>query len=159
MADRYILQPSEKIADGFVLTDTELGIVLTFVRGQFNETQKVTFLDDMVNPDPMAVARAMRMMAQWLADEHPETLVRNRDGQAGIKRSDAMAEFRQSERERMGLMIKAERERQGMTLRQLAPLCGISNAHLSNIENGRYAVTIDILASIASALGKRITLE
>ena len=148
MADRYILQPSEKIADGFVLTDTELGIVLTFVRGQFNETQKVTFLDDMVNPDPMAVARAMRMMAQWLADEHPETLVRNRDGQAGIKRSDAMAEFRQS-----------ERERQGMTLRQLAPLCGISNAHLSNIENGRYAVTIDILASIASALGKRITLE
>ena len=40
------MQKSSTRPNGWVLTDTENGIVVTFDDGNFNDTQKVTPLDD-----------------------------------------------------------------------------------------------------------------
>lgn len=44
--NKYILQKSSTRPNGWVLTDRENGIVITFDEGLFNESQKVTFLED-----------------------------------------------------------------------------------------------------------------
>lgn len=132
--------------DGFVLTDPEKGIVITFERGRFNDTQKITFLEDIEAPDPAVIARSLREMADWLAENHPETLTVN-------------APDKQAERNRIGLLIRRERERQGLSLRDLAARCGITHSHIARIESGKYNVTLDILSKVAAALGKKVTLE
>ena len=43
-----------------------------------------------------------------------------------------------------------------MEARDLAKLAGIDAANLSRIENGKYSVGLDILAKIATALGKKV---
>ena len=48
------------------------------------------------------------------------------------------------------------REKRGIDARDLARLAGIDAANLSRIENGRYSVGLDILAKIATALGKKV---
>lgn len=68
--NKYLLQPSSTHPGYWVLTDTEHGIVLTFEDGRFNDTQKVTVLDDMPNPSPEALARIMSEMADWVARHH-----------------------------------------------------------------------------------------
>ena len=42
----YIIQKSSTLPNGWVLTDKKHGIVVTFEDGQFNESQKVTILED-----------------------------------------------------------------------------------------------------------------
>lgn len=84
--------------------------------------------------------------ADWLAENHPETLTVNTPD-------------KQAERNRIGLLIRRERERQGLSLRDLAARCGIAHSHILRIENGRYSVTLDILSKVAAALGKKVTLE
>lgn len=68
--NKYLLQPSSTRPNGWVLTDTEHGIVLTFEDGRFNDTQKVTVLDDMPNPSPADLARIMSKMGDWAARHH-----------------------------------------------------------------------------------------
>lgn len=68
--NRYLLQPSSTRPNGWVLTDTENGIVLAFNDGCFNDTQKVTVLDDVPNPSPEALARIMSEMEDWAARHH-----------------------------------------------------------------------------------------
>ena len=57
---------------------------------------------------------------------------------------------------RIGNRIKEIREERGIEARDLARLVGIDAANLSRIENGRYSVGLDILAKIATALGKKV---
>ena len=45
--NKYIIQPSNTQPNGWVLTDTEYGIVIVFEDGKFNETQKPTMLENM----------------------------------------------------------------------------------------------------------------
>lgn len=63
---------------------------------------------------------------------------------------------RHEDRARIGNRIKEIREERGLDGRDLARLAGIDAANLSRIENGRYSVGLDILAKIATALGKKV---
>lgn len=56
---KYIMQKSSTLPNGWVLTDKENGIVVTFEDGKFNDTQKVTPLED-VKHIPEELARIMR---------------------------------------------------------------------------------------------------
>lgn len=58
-----------------------------------------------------------------------------------------------STRKKIGEQLKAARNAQGLTTRQLAEKCGIAYNHIARIEAGRYNVTIDTLSLIADALG------
>jgi virulence-associated protein VapD len=68
--ERFLLQKSTNMADGYVVTDTVNNIVITFKEHQFNNTQNVTFLNDEVNADALQVARIMQEIGQWLYDNH-----------------------------------------------------------------------------------------
>ena len=73
MNRRYILQPSEKL-NHWVCTDTENLIVCTFENKKFNDTQKMTTLENF-NPDNfMKQAKYMREMGDWLYKNHKEKL-------------------------------------------------------------------------------------
>lgn len=63
------MQKSSTRPNGWVLTDTENGIVVTFDDGKFNDTQKVTPLDD-VNHTPAELARIMRELGEWAVRHH-----------------------------------------------------------------------------------------
>ena len=71
---RYIIQPSTSIQDGWVCTDTEYRIVTTWRNGRFNETQKVTMLED-YQGSVMELARLMREMGDWLAANHRDKVI------------------------------------------------------------------------------------
>ncbi len=60
---------------GWVLTDTEHGIVVTFEEGRFNDTQKVTVLEDVSKPSPIEFARIMGEMADWAIKHHSDKLL------------------------------------------------------------------------------------
>ena len=73
----------------------------------------------------------------------------------------------EQERQRIGQRIAELRKavewtdelgihRKGMTQSELATRCEIRQSNLARIEGGKYATTIDILSSIAEALGHRI---
>ena len=59
-------------------------------------------------------------------------------------------------RDRIGLRIASLRKMQGMNITQLADRAGIQRAHLSRIEAGKYAVTIETVEAIAQALGMTV---
>ena len=61
-----------------------------------------------------------------------------------------------TEREKIGQQVAALRNKQGLTTRQLADMCGVVYANISKIENGRYNVSIDILQKVCDALGADI---
>lgn len=66
---KYIIQKSSTLPNGWVLTDKENGIVVTFDDGEFNETQKVTPLED-VSHTPQELARIMRELGEWVVRHH-----------------------------------------------------------------------------------------
>lgn len=65
----YIIQKSSTLSNGWVLTDKENGIVVTFEDGEFNETQKVTPLED-VSHTPQELARIMQELGEWVVRHH-----------------------------------------------------------------------------------------
>lgn len=144
MTERFILQPSQD--KGFwVATDTEHSIVIKFREHEFNETQQVTLLngDTFKSADEaLKYATYMRELTDWIAKEHYNT---------------AMPSLI-SHRQRIGQRIRDLRQEQRMTLAELAQRAGITSANLSNIENGRYSVGLDILNKIATALGAEINI-
>lgn len=58
----------------------------------------------------------------------------------------------------IGSVIRQEREKRGMTLRQLAEKCEMRFSHLGRIERGKNGSNIDTVATIADALGMKISL-
>ena len=70
---KYILQQSTD-KGWWVATDKENGIVIKFQEHRFNDTQKVTTLEDIVNPNPLVLARQMRELSDWLVENHREIL-------------------------------------------------------------------------------------
>lgn len=73
-ASRYHFAASHDVANGYVVTDTEAMAVVTFVGGQFADTHKVTFLNEIKQPDALALARVMRGIADYLLTYHPEVI-------------------------------------------------------------------------------------
>lgn len=63
---------------------------------------------------------------------------------------------RQKTRDRIGLRIASLRKMQGLTITQLAERAGIQRTHLSRIEAGKYAVTLETIQAIAEALGMTV---
>ena len=52
----------------------------------------------------------------------------------------------------IGRQLAEIRKERGLTVRQLAELCGIGYASISRLENGNYNASIDILTKICEAL-------
>ena len=72
--DNFILQKGSS-PHNWLCTDKENGIVCEFQEHKFNDTQRVVPLrDDILNNDPLSLARAMREMADWLLANHRDIL-------------------------------------------------------------------------------------
>jgi transcriptional regulator with XRE-family HTH domain len=56
----------------------------------------------------------------------------------------------------VGTVLRAERRLQGLTLREVAAVSGISVPYLSEIERGRKEASSEMLAAAAKALGLRL---
>lgn len=61
-----------------------------------------------------------------------------------------------SERERIGKKIAEIRKELGLSTYKVAELSGIKQQNISRVEKGCYSTTLDVLAKIADALGKKI---
>lgn len=60
------------------------------------------------------------------------------------------------ERKRIGMRIAELRKAKGFTQEELSIRAGLQRTHVSRIEAGRYAVTIDTLSTIAEQLGCKV---
>lgn len=63
---------------------------------------------------------------------------------------------KQMTRDRIGLRILTLRKMQQLTQEELAGRAGIDRGHLSRIEAGKYAVTLETVEAIAKALGMTV---
>lgn len=72
-AARYDFQPSKEREGWYVVTDKKDLVIVIFEKGRFNETQRITRLDDTL-PDPLAAASGLRAIADYLQQYHPEVL-------------------------------------------------------------------------------------
>lgn len=61
-------------------------------------------------------------------------------------------------REYIGKRVAEIRQAKGLSIRQLAELCGVTAQNITKIEHGKYNVSIDILGKICEVLGCRIDL-
>jgi len=66
--------------------------------------------------------------------------------------------FLHQERIRIGARIRELRKEKNIEAKLLAQLANIDAANLSRIEQGRYAVGLDVLSKIALALGAKVEL-
>ena len=64
----------------------------------------------------------------------------------------------EQERLRMGERIAALRKAREMTQNELAGRAGLHRSHIVRIEQGKYGITIDVLAAIADALNVEVCL-
>lgn len=67
---QYVIQPSRENPSGWILTDTENGVCISFEDGRLNETQRVTVLDDVPKPSAEELSRIMRGMGDWAVRHH-----------------------------------------------------------------------------------------
>ena len=72
-ATRYDFQPSKEREDWYVVTDKKDLVVVIFEKGRFNETQRITRLDDTL-PDPLTAASGLKAIADYLRIYHSEVL-------------------------------------------------------------------------------------
>lgn len=72
-ATRYDFRPSQEREGWYVVTDKKDMVVVIFEKGRFNETQRITRLDDAL-PDPLAADSGLRSIADYLKVYHPEVL-------------------------------------------------------------------------------------
>lgn len=63
---------------------------------------------------------------------------------------------KQQTRDRIGLRIMALRKMAGLTQEQLSERAGLQRSHISRIEAGKYAVTLETIQAIAEALGMTV---
>ena len=65
-------------------------------------------------------------------------------------------EQKQATRDRIGQRIASLRKMKGMSQEQLSLLAGLQRTHISRIEAGKYAVTLETIQAIAEALGMTV---
>ena len=71
--ERFVLQPSKEMHDGWVATGTENGIVLRFENCKLEQTMRCTpLLTDGREPTAIELATATREPLDWLKEEHKE---------------------------------------------------------------------------------------
>jgi len=74
--NKYIIQKSTH-PNKWVLIDKENGVIITFEEGNFNNSQKVTMLEDAPKLSPIDLARIMRKLGEWGARHHGSKLFKN----------------------------------------------------------------------------------
>lgn len=67
--NKYIIQQSSTCSNKWVLTDMKNGVVITFEDGNYNETQKVTMLDD-THLTANELAKIMQELGEWVVKYH-----------------------------------------------------------------------------------------
>ena len=67
-------------------------------------------------------------------------------------------EQKQQTRDRIGIRIIALRKLARLTQEQLSERAGLQRAHITKIERGKYAVTVETVQAIAEALGMTVDL-
>ena len=70
---RFLLQCSAD-RKGWVVTDKDYGVVVTFRNHRFNATKKITFLND-IPTDHLVTARILREMGDWLTEHHKDKII------------------------------------------------------------------------------------
>ena len=65
-------------------------------------------------------------------------------------------EQKQATRDRIGIRITLLRKQMGLTQEELAQRAGLQRTHVSRIEAGKYAVTLETIQAIAEALGMTV---
>ena len=65
-------------------------------------------------------------------------------------------EQKQATRDRIGIRIALLRKQMGLTQEELAQRAGLQRTHVSRIEAGKYAVTLETIQAIAEALGMTV---
>ena len=65
-------------------------------------------------------------------------------------------EQKQATRDRIGQRIAQLRKLAGMSQEQLSERAGLQRTHVSRIEAGKYAVTLETIQAIAEALGMTV---
>lgn len=65
---------------------------------------------------------------------------------------------KQTERARLGTMIREAREAKGLSQTELARLSDVPRTNISRIESGRYNVSIDTISRLGAVLGVKIAL-
>ncbi len=59
-------------------------------------------------------------------------------------------------RKKIGEQLSCYRNKQGLTIRELADKCGVNFSNIGKIERGEYNVSIDILSKVCNALDAHI---
>lgn len=122
--------------------DFETQISCVFEKHKFNETQIFDVSEaNTLNADELA--RAANNMSEWLRDNHYNIIMPPVDEKIIV-------------RVRIGKRIAELREERGLNQQELAGMCGLTKSTISNIENARFGVGIDILNKIVAALGCKI---
>ena len=65
-------------------------------------------------------------------------------------------EEKQAVRDRIGARISQLRKEAGLTQEQLSESAGLQRTHVSRIEAGKYAVTLETVEAIAQALNMKV---
>lgn len=119
--NKYVIQKSSTQPNGWVLTDTEEGIVVRFEDGKYNETQKVIILEDKPNPSAVELARVMREMGEWAVKYHSSKCFSQPYGYEYREADEKLCLYRRNE-PRWHLIIEGETdaERLATSLRKAA---------------------------------------
>lgn len=64
--------------------------------------------------------------------------------------------LKQQTRDRIGLRILTLRKLAGLSQEELAGRAGLQRTHISRIEQGKYAVTLETVQAIAEAFGMTV---
>lgn len=119
--DKYVIQKSSTLPNGWVLTDTEEGIVVRFEDGKYNETQKITIIDDKPNPSAVELARVLRKMGEWAVKYHSSKCFSQPYGYEYREADDCLCLYRRNEpRWRLAIEGETDAEHLATSLRKAA---------------------------------------
>lgn len=90
----------------------------------------------------------------WMVDEEDIVQFIEIDKIIGIKLIDMKKSI--EKRERIGSRIAELRRERGMSQAQLAEATGLKQPNIARIEAGKYSTTLDLLTTIADALGVKV---
>lgn len=71
---KFVLQKSKEKVNHWVVTYVPANIVITFEQGKFNETQRITTLEEFKPEDYPLIARYLREIGDWLGENHRDIL-------------------------------------------------------------------------------------
>lgn len=76
MSERYLLSRVPGVDNAWHCIDSATGVSVTWIEERFNDTQSVAWPDNLVGSleSPAQLARVMRLMADWLFENHGELL-------------------------------------------------------------------------------------